>query len=373
MYQSQALGILFGYPGTWFRQELPGGVRLTSFDPSDPPHKLEWTPQTVSMSIASTAPASIDGWLAAERAAAAVARLDVFDEERLIIAGAPAARLTLVSGSGGVLHRVLADVSGHFLLIEIEGNYELARAVMDSLQPLAAEASAGTQVQASAVTAPPPVVPYVNATVGYSLGVPGDWRVDETGMNTGPNREVIFSPSGAAGGGVIYLSISLDPRTLEQIMDLYAQSVPDASRQEVIFSGQPGLKYGYSFRDEYYIPYRGRMFMVMTDRPADATVQSILRTVQFLDTKALRDITMADNGGSVDVTVGDTLRLDLDSGYDWAVSVSDVSVLAENDGTYLASLPGQATLTATGNPFCLSSTPPCLMPSLLFTVTVNVH
>jgi len=42
--------------------------------------------------------------------------------------------LTLVSGSGGVIHQVLTTVNGRYLEIFIEGNFNLAKAVLDSMQ-----------------------------------------------------------------------------------------------------------------------------------------------------------------------------------------------------------------------------------------------
>ena len=40
---------------------------------------------------------------------------------------------------------------------------------------------------------------------------------------------------------------------------------------------------------------------------------------------------------------------------------------------YIAFTNGTATLTATGDPVCLSSTPPCGMPSIVFEITVIVQ
>src|SRR3972149_4636186 len=48
LYQSPLLGIQFSYPAAWYLREAPDGVTITSFDPSNPPHKLEWTDQTTS-------------------------------------------------------------------------------------------------------------------------------------------------------------------------------------------------------------------------------------------------------------------------------------------------------------------------------------
>ena len=141
LYRSPSLGIQFSYPSAWYLRELSGGVTLTSFDPSNPPHKLEWTDQTISMQFGSmvfiTPPGSFDEWVESARQKALSDQLSIFEEERFLIANQPAHRLSLVSGSGGIIHRVLTDLSGRYFEINIEGNYNLANTVLDSIQPFA--------------------------------------------------------------------------------------------------------------------------------------------------------------------------------------------------------------------------------------------
>jgi len=481
LYQSLSLGIQFSYPSAWYRQESSSGVTLTSFDPSNPPHKLEWTYETTSMQfgfkVFITRPA-FDAWLEGAKQAAQAEGWSIYAEEHFSIANQSAVRLSLVSGSGGMLNRVLIyELSGRYFEINIEGNYNnnLAKAVLDSVQPSSAgglkpadsdtpaagicgdtqgdpvtiilgiDSSglplagrcliiapsqriklvnqsgnsinmnfAGYQInlpvggemlldkpvgqylalgvhflpmgpelwvkEAIVVTAPPPIVEYNNSTVGYRLNLPGNWSIDENGMTNGLNKEVIFYPPNPEPF-IAYLSISLDSRTLDQIINLYAQSVPEAAREDVVFNGYPGIKYTYTYQNnvyhvEYYIPYGGRIYAILTDRPNDSTVQSILMTVRFTSPPqpVTYDATMADNGKTFVMNIGDKLRLSLDYCYDWStISDFNPAVLVGAADGYFAFASGTTTLTMIGDPGCLNSTPPCAMPSIMFTITVVVQ
>jgi len=477
LYQSPSLGVQFSYPAAWYLRESSGGVTVTSFDPSNPPHKLEWTDQTTSMQfgfmLLITPPASFDAWVENAKQNALANGLSIYAEERFLIANQPAAHVTLVSGSGGVIHRVLTDLSGRYFEINIEGNYNLAKTVLDSIQPFSSgglkppdsdtpaagicgEAqgdpvsivlgigpdgiplagrcikitpaqrlklinqsngpinvkfaeyyinlpvggemlldkpvgqylalgvhflSMGPELwvkEAVVVTAPPPLVEYNNSAVGYRLNLPGNWSIDENGMVNGANKEVTFSPPNPEPF-IAYLVISLDSRTLDQIINLYAQSVPDATREDTIFNGYPGIKYTYTYQNniyhiEYYIPYGGRIYLIATDRPNDGVVQSILMTIQFTAPSSITyEVTMADNGRTFNMKVGDSLRLNLDSFYDWSVSVDNPTVIVSSQGLYHAYASGTSSLTAFGDPKCYSLTPPCLAPSIMFTITVIVQ
>lgn len=141
-YQSSELGIAFEYPRDWYLQEAPSepvDLLLTSFDPAAPPHKLEWNDTTVSLGIRSAAgepaAASLETWLRSKGQEAEAAHLEVFAEERLTLAnGLPAARLTVFSGSGGIIDYVLVDLAGHPIEAVIEGNFALAQRVLDTLR-----------------------------------------------------------------------------------------------------------------------------------------------------------------------------------------------------------------------------------------------
>lgn len=94
-------------------------------------------------------------------------------------------------------------------------------------------------------------------------------------------------------------------------------------------------------------------------------------------------ITLEDKGKTFKLKVGDSFLLNLGTDvYDWTVTVDHESVLRLKmgvmvirgaQGIYDALAPGTATLSATGNPLCLQSNPPCAAPSILFTITVIVE
>ena len=94
-----------------------------------------------------------------------------------------------------------------------------------------------------------------------------------------------------------------------------------------------------------------------------------------------REVTLEDKGATVEMKVGDRFLLNLGDFYDWSLNVADNSILSRvkniavikgAQGVYEALKPGRTTLSATGDPACLKSTPPCAAPSILFEVTVVV-
>ncbi|MHB9031773.1 MAG: hypothetical protein ACYC6L_01870 [Anaerolineae bacterium] len=99
------------------------------------------------------------------------------------------------------------------------------------------------------------------------------------------------------------------------------------------------------------------------------------------NTPAAREITLADNGGTIRMAVNETTLLRLGEGYTWVVTIGDESVfrLAPESkaepgvqGVYLARQTGQTTLTAVGTPACRSADPPCSTPEITFEVTVKI-
>jgi len=402
LYQSPTLGIQFAYPDSWYVQESTSspdifgistpvpGISLTSFDPSNPPHKLEWTEQTVSIQFRAIPyvmvqfHSSLDEWAEISRQAALASQLTIYEEERFLIANQPAIRLALSSGSGGVIHQVLTILNGQHFEIDIQGNLNIARTILASIQPVVFNTikPADSDTPAAGIcgeqpgdpviiilgndpsglpkggrciivnpvqriklvnqsngpfgikfaeyvinlpvgdellldrpvgeylalgvhnlpmapalwvrqpvpepvpspiplpTMPGPLRNYSNPEVGYSLTLLPGWNVDENGL-PGLNKEVVFYPSNAEPF-IAYLSILLDSRTLEQIMQLYLQSVPDAVSEDTVFNGYPGIKYTYNWgRVEYYIPVEGRIFMITTDKPLDGDVQQTLMSIRF--------------------------------------------------------------------------------------------
>ena len=92
-------------------------------------------------------------------------------------------------------------------------------------------------------------------------------------------------------------------------------------------------------------------------------------------------VTLADNGGTIQMKVGESFLLKLGNDYTWQISLSNqdviglrkgVMVILGAQGIYDALQPGTVQLTATGDPQCRQSTPACAAPSILFNVTIDV-
>ncbi|MBM4408317.1 MAG: hypothetical protein FJ038_06930 [Chloroflexi bacterium] len=97
---------------------------------------------------------------------------------------------------------------------------------------------------------------------------------------------------------------------------------------------------------------------------------------------AARTITLADNGRSVTLAVGDRFQLMLGTDFDWTLMPVDLLVITRlPDGTlppgvqgsYEAVAPGTVKMSAVGDPPCRKVTPPCGAPSILFEVTLVVR
>jgi hypothetical protein len=94
------------------------------------------------------------------------------------------------------------------------------------------------------------------------------------------------------------------------------------------------------------------------------------------------EITFDENGKIFNVKVGDSILLNLGTDlYAWTVNIDHenvlhlkmgVMVIQGAQGLYDAIAPGRAILSASGDPLCLNSHPACAMPSVFFSVTVNV-
>jgi hypothetical protein len=93
-------------------------------------------------------------------------------------------------------------------------------------------------------------------------------------------------------------------------------------------------------------------------------------------------VTLADNGKTIDLQVGQSFLLALGTGYDWSVDLADQSVVSRvvgilvvrgAQGIYKAHQPGHTTLTAVGDPPCRKAQPACGLPSRLFKVDIVVQ
>jgi hypothetical protein len=92
-------------------------------------------------------------------------------------------------------------------------------------------------------------------------------------------------------------------------------------------------------------------------------------------------VTRANDRGTVNARVGDTIQIALGTDYEWRLDPPDGVVLVHGVQNYLpvrgtqaiwtAAAPGTSTITATGTVICPSGQA-CIMLALLFTTTVVV-
>jgi hypothetical protein len=87
------------------------------------------------------------------------------------------------------------------------------------------------------------------------------------------------------------------------------------------------------------------------------------------------------NGQSIQLRVGQTFLLALGADLNWAVAVTDqtvvsrvpnITVVRGAQGVYRALRTGSTNLTGIGDPPCRSVAPPCAAPSLLFSLSISV-
>ncbi|HEY9205486.1 MAG TPA: hypothetical protein VIO58_06150 [Candidatus Methanoperedens sp.] len=86
-------------------------------------------------------------------------------------------------------------------------------------------------------------------------------------------------------------------------------------------------------------------------------------------------ITLEDDRKTISLLVKETFLLKLGEEYDWNVTIDNQTVLSRvvgvlvvrgAQGIYRANSPGNATLTAVGDPVCRKAIPPCAAPSREF-------
>ncbi len=90
---------------------------------------------------------------------------------------------------------------------------------------------------------------------------------------------------------------------------------------------------------------------------------------------------LQDQGRTVVMHVGDRFLLQLGEVFDWTVTSSDdtvvgrvpnITVIRGAQGLYEGRKAGEATLNAIGDPLCRSSKPACMVPSISYTLHVQV-
>jgi hypothetical protein len=92
-------------------------------------------------------------------------------------------------------------------------------------------------------------------------------------------------------------------------------------------------------------------------------------------------ITIQDNQQTLALTVGQIFTLDLGAVFTWDIQIGDPQIIARvadpnaTDGApqrYRALAPGQTELRATGDPRCRRAQPACMLPSIVFHLTIIV-
>ncbi|MBI1730643.1 hypothetical protein HY229_07135 [Candidatus Acetothermia bacterium] len=87
------------------------------------------------------------------------------------------------------------------------------------------------------------------------------------------------------------------------------------------------------------------------------------------------------NGKTIHLRVHDRFLLKLGEGFDWNISISDMSVISRvpnimvirgAQGIYEAKSAGQTTLQAVGDPLCRQAPTPCEIHSISFQVNIDV-
>jgi plastocyanin/predicted secreted protein len=109
--------------------------------------------------------------------------------------------------------------------------------------------------------------------------------------------------------------------------------------------------------------------------------QSTTQSTSGSDQTSNQIVTLAQNNQEIYLKKGESFLLKLGNNYNWNIDISDQTVVSRvinimvingAQGIYEAHSSGTATLTAQGDPFCLSSVPRCAMPSILFRVNIIV-
>lgn len=92
-------------------------------------------------------------------------------------------------------------------------------------------------------------------------------------------------------------------------------------------------------------------------------------------------VTLEQNNQEISLKKGERFLLKLGNNYNWNIDIADQTIVSRvinimvingAQGIYEAHNAGTTTLTAQGDPFCLSLIPRCAMPSLLFKVNIVV-
>ena len=110
--------------------------------------------------------------------------------------------------------------------------------------------------------------------------------------------------------------------------------------------------------------------------------QGATLTPLTVDASGNLSVTLADNGGSVLMQVGQRFLLDLGETYTWTFSIDDPAIVSRvpniltirgSQGLFVAHTAGTTVLHAAGDPACRQSTPACEMPSIAYQIQITVQ
>jgi hypothetical protein len=92
-------------------------------------------------------------------------------------------------------------------------------------------------------------------------------------------------------------------------------------------------------------------------------------------------VTLEQNGQTISLKKGQTFLLKLGEMYQWNIQIDPENVISRiptfaeingAQGLFGASQVGTATLSADGDPLCRQTKPACMMPSIRFSVKIEV-
>jgi hypothetical protein len=124
------------------------------------------------------------------------------------------------------------------------------------------------------------------------------------------------------------------------------------------------------------------------DRLKASGDDQLLKAVELLTTGSVvtpetstQTVTLANDGGTLNLKVGEQFLLKLGEDYYWNVTIADqnivsrvvgITVVRGAQGVYEAHQAGTTQLTAAGDPICRQSQPPCAAPSRDFQIQIVV-
>jgi hypothetical protein len=123
-------------------------------------------------------------------------------------------------------------------------------------------------------------------------------------------------------------------------------------------------------------------FPALTSTPVDLeAIQTPTIEPAIAGDESSKIITLDNNGQQIRMHPDETVLLKLGEVYQWTIDIDDQTVISRipniivirgAQGIYKAHQTGKATLSADGDPLCRQSRPACGMPSIQFTLQIEV-